>query len=143
MINRHISIGLIAIVWFIACGTLKPVTVNVGDTCYGCRCHIVEPRQAGEMIDPNGLAYKFHGPRCMARYVATHPSEQAALFVTDFATGHMIEAARASYVPVIVDPNTMQPDYRAHLRRVDAETFAKTENAAVLTWAAVLDKARG
>jgi hypothetical protein len=143
MIIRRAFVGLAAILCFNTCGTVKPIPVNVGDTCYGCRCQIVEPRLAGEMIDRSGHAYKFGTPACMARYVTAHRVESATLFVTDFATGDMIQVGRASFVPVIVDTNKMKRDYRAYLRRLDAEAFAHRENAAVLDWAAVLTRVRG
>lgn len=134
---------LVAALLAASCSSVEPVTVNVGDTCYQCRNAILEPRLAGEMVDPNGLAYKFGKPGCLAKYVAEHPDDKATLFVTDFVTGHMIYAERASYVPVIVDTDTMERDYRAYLSLEEARAFAGTEKATVLDWKTVVEKARG
>ncbi len=126
-----------------SCSSVKPVQVSAGDTCYRCRRVILETRIAGEMVDPNGLAYKFRAPGCMAKYLAEHPSERGTLFVTDFATGHMIDPERATFVPFIIEENSMERDYKAFLKKDEAEAFAKETKTAPVDWKTVLDKARG
>lgn len=133
------AIALLAV----SCSSVKPVQVNAGDSCYRCRRVILETRLAGEMVDPNGLAYKFRAPGCMAKYLGEHPNEKGTLFVTDFATGHMIDPARASFVQVIVDENSMERDYRAYLRKSDADAFAAQVKTTAIDWNAVLSKAKG
>ncbi len=127
----------------VSCSSVKPVQVNAGDTCYRCRRVILETRLAAEMVDPNGLAYKFKAPGCMAKYLGEHPSEKGVLFVTDFATGHMIDPARASFVSVIVEENSMERDYRAYLNKADASAFAAQVKTTAVDWNAVLQKAKG
>jgi NosL protein len=126
----------------VSCSSVAPVQVNAGDTCYRCRRTIIETRLAGEMIDARGLAYKFKAPGCMAKYLAEHPEEKSTLFVTDFATGHLVDPARATFVPVIVEENSMERDFRAYLKKTDAEAFASQVKAATLDWNGVLAKAR-
>ncbi len=125
-----------------SCSSVKPVQVSAGDTCYRCRRVILETRLAGEMVDPNGLAYKFRAPGCMAKYLGEHPSERGTLFVTDYTTGHMIDPARATYVPFIIEENSMERDYRAFLKKEDAEAFAKQVKAVAVDWNTVLEKAK-
>lgn len=127
----------------VSCSSVKPLQVNAGDTCYACRRIILETRLAGEMVDPNGLAYKFRAPGCMAKYLSEHPNEKGTVFVTDFATGHMIDPARAVFVPVIIDENSMERDYRAYLRKADADAFAAQAKTTAVDWTAVLAKPKG
>ena len=126
-----------------SCSSVAPVAVNAGDTCYRCRRVILETRLAGEMVDPNGLAYKFKAPGCMAKYLADHPNETGTMFVTDFTTGKMIDPARATFVEVIVEENSMERDYRAYLKKAEAEAFAQQVKATPIDWNTVLSKARG
>lgn len=125
-----------------SCSSIKPVQVSAGDTCYRCRRVILETRLAGEMVDPNGLAYKFRAPGCMAKYLAQHPGETGTVFVTDFTTGHMIDPARATFVPFIIEENSMERDYRAYLKKEDANAFANQVKAVAVDWATVLEKAK-
>ncbi len=127
----------------VSCSSVKPVQVNAGDTCYRCRRVILETRVAGEMVDPNGLAYKFKAPACLAKYIVEHPNEKGALFVTDWTTGHMIDPERATFVPFIIEENSMERDYKAFLKKDEAEAFAKETKTAPVDWKTVLDKARG
>lgn len=139
-----LRLGLVLAVALLAasCSSVKPVQVSAGDTCYRCRRVILETRLAGEMVDPNGLAYKFRAPGCMAKYIVEHPTEKGVVFVTDFATGHMIDPARATFVPFIIEENTMERDYRAFLNKEDAEAFAKQVKAVTMDWTAVLEKSK-
>ena len=127
----------------VSCSSVKPVQVSAGDTCYRCRRVILETRLAGEMVDPNGLAYKFRAPGCMAKYLAEHPKETGALFVTDWSSGHMIDPTRATFVQFIIDENSMERDYRAYLKKADADAFAAQVKTAAVDWKTVLDKAKG
>lgn len=127
----------------VACSSVKPVQVSAGDTCYRCRRVILETRLAGEMVDPNGLAYKFRAPGCMAKYLAEHPQETGTLFVTDWSTGHMIDPARATFVSFIMEENSMERDYRAYLKKADADAFAAQVKTTAVDWKTVLEKAKG
>jgi hypothetical protein len=122
--------------------SLKPAAINVGDQCFRCRRPIVETRLAAEIIDANGLAYKFRGAGCLAKYLADHPSDSGTIFVTDFASGKMMQIAGMSFVPVIVDENTNEGDYRVYADKTEAATAAKALNVTPLDWQGVLSKAQ-
>ncbi len=126
-----------------ACSSVAPVKVNAGDQCIRCRRTIQEPRVAGELVYKGGLVEKFRGPGCMAKYLATYPATEAAVFVTDFTTGKFVKAADATYVPVIVDRNTGEFDYRAYAVKADADAASRELQAAPVDWNTVLTKARG
>lgn len=137
------GLALAAVALFaVSCSSIKPVQVSAGDSCYRCRRIILETRVAGEMVDPNGLAYKFKAPGCLAKYLAEHPNEKGTLFVTDWTTGHMIDPARATFVPFIIEENSMERDYKAFLKKDDAEAFAKQVKTTPVDWKTVLEKAR-
>ncbi len=126
----------------VSCSSITPVAVNVGDQCFRCRRQIAEPRLAAEIIDANRLAYKFRTSGCLARYLADHPSDTGTIFVTDFPTGRMMQTAEAAFVPVLIDPNTGERDYRAYKNKADADKAARELGATPVDWTAVLAKAR-
>lgn len=126
-----------------SCSSVAPVQVSAGDSCYRCRRVIVETRLAGEMVDPNGLAYKFRAPGCMAKYIAEHPTEKSTLFVTDYTSGKLVDPGRLTFVETIIDENTMERDYRAFLKKADAEAFAAKGKTTPIDWNTVIAKAKG
>jgi hypothetical protein len=125
-----------------SCSSITPVKVSAGDQCFRCRRAVVDERLAGETIDANGFVAKFRAPGCMAKYLVTHPSETGAEFVTDYATGKMISPDAAFFVPVVLDPNTGERDYRAYRLKPDANVAATGLGSAPVDWKTVLDKAR-
>lgn len=132
-----IALALTALVGA-SCGGIKPLEVNAGDLCYRCRRVILEPRMAAEMIDPSSLAFKFRTTGCLAKYLNDHPNEKGTLFVTDFPSGRMMGPELATFVPMIVDENTNERDYRAFLRKSEADAFAKTTKTTPVDWKTVL-----
>ncbi len=137
---RTLLLGLVPLI-ALSCSSVAPVKVNAGDQCFRCRRTIGDPRVAGEMID-GGLVTKYRGSGCLAKYLVAHPGETGTIFVTDFTTGRMISPTKAMYVPVLLDRNTGDSDYRAYARKTDAEAAAHETNTAAVDWNTVLDKAR-
>jgi hypothetical protein len=138
---RTLLLGLIPLV-SLSCGSASPVKVNAGDQCFRCRRTIGDTRVAGEIVD-GGLATKYRGPGCLAKYLAAHADETGAIFVTDFTTGKMFQADRGSYVPVVVDPNTGETDYRAYKMKVAADEAARELKTAAIDWSTVISRAKG
>jgi hypothetical protein len=138
--KRVLLLGL-APVLALSCSSVSPVRVNAGDQCFRCRRTIGDTKVAGEIL--NGpMATKYRGPGCLAKYLAAHPDETGVLLVTDFGSGKMIPPAKAVFVPVVVDPNTGETDYRAYRVRADADIAARELHTAPIGWNAVLDQAR-
>ena len=137
---RPAWLGLLSVV-VLSCASVAPVKVIPGDQCFRCKRIIHDERVAAERIDGNMFAAKFRGPGCMAKYIATHPDPTATAFVTDFSSGKMIGSRDAFYVPVVVDRNTNETDYRAYARRPEAEAAAYQLRTTMIRWDAVLDRA--
>lgn len=128
----------------LACSSLQPLPVRSGETCYGCRQVIGEPRLAAEMIDAKGHAFKFDSVECLARYINDHPTEQLeGVFVTDYKTSRMFNATTATYVKGAVDPRTAKKSYVAFKASADAQAFAKEQNSATADWKAVMEALKG
>jgi hypothetical protein len=125
-----------------ACSAVGPVKVQSGDQCVRCRRIIQEPKVAAEIVNTGGLIEKFRGPGCMAKYLATAPTGQADIYVTDYVSGKLINANGASYVPVLLDRYTGETDYRAYKLRADAVAASQELGAVIFDWSAVLAKAR-
>jgi hypothetical protein len=138
---RTLLLGLIPLV-SLSCSSASPVKVTAGDQCFRCRRTIGDTRVAGEIIN-GGLATKYRGPGCLAKYLAAHADETGAIFVTDFATGKMFQADRGTYVPVVVDPNTGETDYRAYSVKATADNAARELKTAAVDWSTVLRRAQG
>jgi len=138
----HLMMTAIVAVALTSCSSVAPVKVSAGDQCFRCRRSIMDERLAGETIDANGFVSKFRAPGCMAKYLAAHPSETGTVFVTDYATGKMMNPDAALFVPVVVDRNTGEHEYRAYRLRPDANVAAGELGAAPVDWKTVLEKAR-
>ena len=124
----------------LACSSLQPLPVRVGETCYGCRQVISEAKIATEMIDDKGHAFKFDTVECLARYVTEHPDEKIdGVFVTDFKTGRMFNATQAYFVKGPVMPGGMKKNYVAFRASSDASAYAKEQNTTTVEWKAVMD----
>ena len=136
-------IALLSLVPILAlsCSSISPVRVTAGDQCFRCRRTIVDARVAGEILNGT-LPTKYRGPGCLAKYLAAHPDETGVLFVTDFASGKMIRPAGAAFVPVVVDANTGETDYRAYKENADADAAARELHTAPVGWDTVLERAR-
>jgi hypothetical protein len=126
----------------VSCTSVAPVKVSTGEQCFRCRRTIMDTRFAGETIDPNGFVSKFRAPGCMAKYLEAHPDERGTTFVTDYATGKMVNPDAALFVPVLIDPNSGEREYQAYLQKADAAAAAIREHTVPVAWSVVLEKAR-
>ena len=122
-------------------GSVRPVAIQAGDQCFRCRRPIVEVAMAAELMDGNRLASKFRAPGCMAKYLAGHPGETGTTFVTDFATGKWIRPERALFVPVVVNRDTGESDYRAFFSKADADAAAFELHTTPIDWKTVMANA--
>lgn len=124
-----------------SCGSVAPVKIAAGEVCYRCRRVIVDARVAAEMMN-GGLASKFRGPGCLAKYLADHPTETGRLFVTDYDTGKLVPPSSVEFVSVIVNERTFERDYRAFLDPQSASRAAAALNTQPVSWETVLAHAR-
>lgn len=120
-----------------SCGSVRPIAVHPGDQCFRCRRSISEPKLAGEIVDKTFVS-KFRTPGCMATYLAGHPAESGTVFVTDSASGKMIRPDAAFFVPVVLNPDTGEGDYRAYQARAEADAAAREAHSVPVAWSAVL-----
>jgi hypothetical protein len=125
-----------------SCSSFAPVSVTGGEQCFRCRRTIVDARLAGEVIDGNGFVAKFRAPGCLAKYLAAHPEETGIVYVTDYATGKMIAAERATFVPLLVNRDRGEYDYHAYRLKADADAAARQVRSAPVEWTTVLANAR-
>jgi hypothetical protein len=122
----------------VACASARPVKIAEGDQCFRCKRIITDARLGAETLGSSGLVSKFKAPGCMATYLASHPSPDDALWVTDYTTGKMIPPKRATFVPVIVNRDTGERDFRAYLDPRHAEVAAMDFHTAPTNWEGVL-----
>jgi len=138
---RTAVLALVALA-VVSCSSVMPVRVDAGDVCYRCRRAIVESRLAGEVI-AGTFVEKFRAPGCMAKYLKAHPEEQtAAVFVTDYTTGKMIPPRDAVFLPVVLDRNTGERDYRAYKTRAAADAASLETHTTPVAWHEVLEAAQ-
>jgi hypothetical protein len=125
----------------LACGSVQPARVELGDRCLRCRRPVSDLKLAGEIIDSMRAPFPFRTAGCMAKYVkANSGTPFTAIFVTDFKSGKMIPASDAWFVPATIPvPGSMstESDYHAFRSRGDAET-ARTQHEPLLRWAQVV-----
>jgi hypothetical protein len=143
--------GIVAmLMWVLSTATVflavscqrAPESIAEGEICHRCRRVITEDRLAGEILTPD-VPLKYKAPLCMARFVVSTPlSNRARILVTDFATGAMISADRAWYVPIVVNARTGEAEYRAYRFRKLAEEAAGELGVQTVQWDAVLAHAR-
>ncbi len=126
---------------FGACSSLAPVPVRVGDVCYRCRRTIVDTTLAAETIGAGGLALTFRTSGCLATYLAEHASESGAQFVTDSASGKLVPAGSAVFVPTF-NRDTGERDYLAFKKGPAADQAALERHVALVTWMSVLEASR-
>jgi hypothetical protein len=126
----------------LSCSSVRPMAIHDGDQCFRCRRPIVEKAMAAEMLDGNRFASKFRTSGCMAKYLADHPGETGTTFVTDYATGKWVRPDRALFVPVLLNGDTGERDYRVYLQKADADAAAAEFHSVPVDWTTVLEKAR-
>ncbi len=125
----------------LACASIQPARVQVGDTCYRCHRTIVDLKLAGELIDRLKAPFPFRTAGCLAKYIKAHPDLQvAAVFVTDYRTGHMLPADEAWFVSTTLtqpDGGKTEADYLAFRSPNDAASL-KGDKAVLLRWTQVV-----
>ena len=125
----------------LSCSSVHAVAIHAGDQCFRCRRPIVEIAAAAELLDGNRFASKFRAPGCLAKYLAAHPEETGTTFVSDYATGKWIRPERARFVPVLLNRDTGEWDYRAFFNRADADAAAMEFRTVPIEWSAVMANA--
>lgn len=125
-----------------ACATVAP-KVQAGDTCYRCHRVIQDTNLAAELIEQNDhivTTYPFRTSGCMAKYLKVNAaSKGTTIFVTDYRTGHMLEAGSAWFVPMTLtsaDGKKVEHDFAAFGSRDEANNFRK--DVPIRRWAQVL-----
>lgn len=140
---RH-AISVVVVLALAACSSLRPLPIRAGDTCFGCRQMIVEPKLAAEIIDAGGHAYKFRTVECLAKYIANHPGEDlVGVWVTDYHTGNFVSASSATYVRGVIDDSRMERNYFAFRSVTDAAAFAQDRTSTAVDWPTVLRRVSG
>jgi hypothetical protein len=128
----------------VACGTVQPAAVQVGDRCLRCRRAIGDLRLAGEVVDRLKAPFPFRTAGCLAKYVKGHgPESLTAVFVTDYRSGRMLPADDAWFVPTTLttpDGKKTEEDYLAFRSRADADA-ARVNQQPLLRWTQVLAEA--
>lgn len=135
-------LALTAVLATMACSSVKPVPVAVGDNCFRCRRPIIDTRLAGEIVVDGGRAFKFRTPSCMAKYIKANPDVQIAqVFLTDYSTGRMVKANAVSLVPTVIgDGESRTRDYVAYSLTQAANEAATREKTAVTDWKTMLEQ---
>lgn len=126
------------------CSTpLKPVNVSLGEACTRCKQPISNERIAAEQVSPNGWASKFRTVHCMTTWIAQQPTAPKGwMYVANYDRGGWIRADRASYVRVVINPNTLEKDFIAFTDPRRAAEAARVNQSEVVSWQAVLDLGR-
>jgi hypothetical protein len=128
------------------CASVAPVKLQSGDSCYRCHRVIQDTKLAAEIMDQgDGIAtsYPFRTAGCMAKYLKASPAgKSSTIYVTDYRTGHFVEAGSAWFVPTTLtsaDGKKSEPDFIAFGSREDANSFR--QDVPVKRWAQVLAEA--
>jgi hypothetical protein len=139
-IGQFLAVGLASLT-VAACTSISPVRITSGEQCFRCRRTIADERVAAEIITGSFVS-KFRAPGCMAIYIASHPDEGGTVFVTDYTTGKMMKPDDAYFVPLLVNRDTGERDYRAYRLKAIADMAAADLHVTAVDWATVLQKAR-
>lgn len=136
---RKLTIGVWALM-MCACSTVEPFPINSGEVCFRCRRVIVDTRLAAQSIGST-VRSNFRTSGCLAKYLADHPEDRSAPFVTDFATGRLVPANRAIFVPTL-NRDTGEQDYVAYTDQAAANAEGATRHSTPVRWDVVLEQAR-
>ena len=140
---RH-AISAVVVLAMVGCSSLRPLPIRAGETCFGCRQVIVEPKLAAEIVDASGHAYKFRTVECMAKYLANHPDEDlAGVWVTDYNSGRFVAARNATFVRGGIDETRMERNYFAFRSATEAAAFAADRTSTAVDWPTVLRRVSG
>ncbi len=137
--RRLLLVGLVALI--AACAPPKTTEIRTGDVCYRCRRTITDPKLAGELVEESGMAFKFRTVHCMAQYIATQGADldaQGTFFATDFPTGRLIQADRATYVLTTINDMTNEVDFKAYANAEAAKAAATAGATQTHDWTYVL-----
>ncbi len=130
-----VAVGVLAV----GCSSVKPLPVVVGDRCFRCQRPIDDTKLASEAIDEGGHALKFSSAGCMAKYMADHQGDTyRGIFVADYSSDKLIEASRATFAKITINPASLEKDYAAFASASAAADAAKKEGGTPLEWDSVL-----
>ena len=138
--RRALCFALAALL-LLSCSSLAPAPISAGDICFRCSRVITNVKFAGEVIDPGGFVFKFRTVGCPSKYLADHPTQPKAVFVTDLASGKLVRAEAATFVRTVIDENTNERDYAAFRLVSDAASFAREKSAEAIDWHSVVARA--
>ncbi len=133
---------IFAIYVFLGFRPAPPDTIGEGEICYRCHRVIADARLAAEIMDRN-LPTKYKTSGCMAT-LRGRPSRATVprYYVTDFASGGLIEAEHAFFVPVLINDKTNERDYRAYSRAAWPTSPHRCSASSVVRWDTVVERAR-
>jgi nitrous oxide reductase accessory protein NosL len=125
------------------CASPKPIDVVLGEACARCKRPIGNAQIAAQQVALNGFGTKFRTVHCMATWIAQQKKPVAGRYwVADYKRGRWIAAERATYVRVVVNPNSMERDFIAFADPAAAAEAARTNQSAAVGWADVLELGR-
>lgn len=125
------------------CAPPKPVRIVEGEACARCRRPIDNAQVAAQQVAPNGFGTKFRTVHCMATWIAQQKAPvDGRYWVTDYQRRRWIAAERATYVRVVINPNSMERDFIAFADPAAAEEAARTNQSATVRWADVIELGR-
>ena len=131
--------GVLLILALSACSSVGPVPIRTGEICFRCQRPIIDTRLAAQTV--SGLVSDFRTAGCLAKYLADHPGDKSAVFVTDYETGKLIPAASGVYVPTVNRDNG-ERDFVVYRRTANARVEAAARQTSTMTWAQVLEQAK-
>jgi len=131
--------GVVLVLALSACNTVAPIPLRGGEVCFRCRRAIVDTRLAAQTVGI--MASNFRTAGCLAKYLADHPADTSAIFVTDYESGRFMPAASGVYVPT-VDRNNGERDFVVYRNGAAASTEAAARQTSTLSWAQVLEQAK-
>jgi len=139
----RIFYALLTIAVVAGCTSVAPVKLQSGDSCYRCHRVIQDTKLAAEIMDQGdriATSYPFRTAGCMAKYLKQNPAgKSSTIYVTDYRTGHMLQADSAWFVPLTLtsaDGKTVEHDFAAFGSPEDANNFRR--DVPVKRWADVL-----
>jgi len=128
---------------FAGCASPKPIDVVLGEACARCRRPIDNAQIAAQQVAPNGFGTKFRTVHCMATWIAQQKAPvEGRYWVTDYQRRRWIAAERATYVRVVVNPNSMERDFIAFADPAAAAEAARTNQSSTVHWADVIELGR-
>lgn len=137
---RYAFLAILGIV-LTGCSAVHPAQVRAGDVCVRCKRTITQPKLGVRLITTDGQISTFRTPECLAKYLKTHSREAKEVYVTDYPSGEMIPASRATFVRAKIDEKTGERDFYAFGNVNDAAKLAKDVTGMVVDWSAIREMA--